>query len=183
MEEELVVPVRLDTDQGPAKDGKVIYRLDAFGEALTLELEPDPSFLAKSFSLQYVGKPKSAGEDSAEPITNLADCFYSGSVNGDPSSSAALSLCAGIRGAFYHRGEEYFIQPSNHTLTMASSNTMVLHLLSKRSRVKAKCGVTDISQQQLDSEEPQSRQPMTLPGKRQILYSCICLENTFNSKA
>lgn len=163
MEEELVVPVRVDSDQGPAKDGKVIYRLDAFGEALTLELEPDPSFLAKGFSLQYVGKPKSAGEDSAEPMTDLADCFYSGSVNGDPSSSAALSLCAGIRGAFYHRGEEYFIQPSNHTLTMASSGTMVLHLVSKRSRGKAKCGVTDISQQQqLESEE--SRQPMTLPG-------------------
>ncbi|XP_075053228.1 A disintegrin and metalloproteinase with thrombospondin motifs 1 [Mixophyes fleayi] len=169
MEEELVAPVRVEVNaqQGPSDNGKVVYRLDAFGEALTLELEPDPSFLAQDFSLQYVGRPKSNGEEVADTLANLADCFYSGTVNGDPSSSAALSLCAGIRGAFYHRGEEYFIQPSNHTLTVASGNPsspLVLHLVSKRSRAKAKCGVTDMSPEQLDSELPQSPQTMTPPG-------------------
>lgn len=156
MEEELVVPVKLEADanQGaPDDDGKVLYRLDAFGQALTLELEPDRSFLAKGFSLQYVGRPKIVGEE----IGDLTGCFYSGTVNGDRSSSAALSLCSGIRGAFFYKGEEYFIQPSNHTVTPASPNPatpLVLHLLSKRSRAKAKCGVTDSTPQELASEEP-----------------------------
>ncbi|XP_073473189.1 A disintegrin and metalloproteinase with thrombospondin motifs 1 [Aquarana catesbeiana] len=155
MEEELVAPVRLE---GAPEGGKVLYRLDVFGKALTLELEADPSFLAKDFSLQYVGRPNiPTGEEIPEATGNLADCFYSGTVNGEPASSAALSLCSGIRGAFYYRGEEYFIQPSNHTITPASpkpDTPLLLHLVSKRSRAKAKCGVTDGTPQQMDSEEP-----------------------------
>ncbi|XP_075450046.1 A disintegrin and metalloproteinase with thrombospondin motifs 1 [Ascaphus truei] len=174
MEEELVVPVRLAAGaaQGTSGTGEVVYRLDTFGERLTLELEPDSSFLAPDFSLQYVGNPKTHGGEAAaaaEPAhpSNLATCFYSGTVNGEPSSSAALSLCGGIRGAFYHRGEEYSIQPSNHTLTVAesgSSSPLVLHLIRKRSRAKAKCGVTEPSLQQMLPSEPRSEKTMTPPG-------------------
>ncbi|XP_053312790.1 A disintegrin and metalloproteinase with thrombospondin motifs 1 [Spea bombifrons] len=166
MDEELVAPIRLDADQGPSEDGKVFYRLEVFGEELTLELEPDPSFLAPDFKLQYVGRPKESAEEDQEVVTDLSKCFYSGTVNGDPSSSAALSLCAGIRGAFYHRGQEYLIQPSNHTLTVAassSSNPLVLHLIRRRSRAKPKCGVTDTPTQKTESES-QPKKTIPPPG-------------------
>uniref|UniRef100_A0A8C4VIP2 ADAM metallopeptidase with thrombospondin type 1 motif 1 n=1 Tax=Gopherus evgoodei TaxID=1825980 RepID=A0A8C4VIP2_9SAUR len=109
-EQELIVPVRLDSAAEPA--AKRLYRLDAFGKRLSLELEPDSSFLAPDFRLQYLGSP------------DLARCFYSGTVNRDPSSAAALSLCAGLRGAFYLQGEEYFIQPAN-------ASQQQLHLLRR----------------------------------------------------
>lgn len=175
MEEELVAPVRLEADarEGAPGDGKVLYRLDAFGQTLTLELEPDPSFLARDFSLQYVGRPKIAAEDIAGATGNLADCFYSGTVNGDRASSAALSLCAGIRGAFFYKGEEYFIQPSNHTMTPASPSPrtpLLLHLVSKRSHAKAKCGVTDSTPQQMASEPSEIFSP---PGTAPLTPDCI----------
>lgn len=162
LEEELVAPVRLES---PEEHGKVRYRLDAFGLALTLELEHDPSFLARDFSLQYVGRPRFTKEEVADAAGHLADCFYSGSVNGEETSSAALSLCAGMRGAFFYRGEEYFIQPSNHSLSAdppGAGNPLPFHLLSKKSRAKAKCGVTDANPQPLAPEKP--RHTRTAPG-------------------
>ncbi|KAJ1119609.1 hypothetical protein NDU88_007794 [Pleurodeles waltl] len=151
MEEELVSPVlvSLDESQGgtpPPEPMKTVYRLDAFGKQLTLELEPDRSFLAPGFTLQYVGSPS---EEEAGQAGDLANCFYSGTVNGDPSSSAALSLCGGLRGAFNLQGAEFFIQPSNHSLAVGEglgpSAPNMLHLVRRRvpgSR-GPKCGVID----------------------------------------
>ncbi|XP_074853412.1 A disintegrin and metalloproteinase with thrombospondin motifs 1 [Carettochelys insculpta] len=135
-EQELVVPVRLE----PAAEAaaKRLYRLDAFGKRLRLELEPDSSFLAPDFRLQYVG----SRPPGASPGSDLARCFYSGTVNRDPNSAAALSLCEGLRGAFYAQGDEYFIQPAN----ASNHQRQQLHLLRRRPRSSgAKCGVTEQS--------------------------------------
>uniref|UniRef100_A0A8C5X320 ADAM metallopeptidase with thrombospondin type 1 motif 1 n=1 Tax=Malurus cyaneus samueli TaxID=2593467 RepID=A0A8C5X320_9PASS len=61
------------------------------------------------FTLQYLGGPPPPPDD------DLSRCFYSGTVNRDPSSAAALSLCAGLRGAFSLRGAQYLIQPAPGT--------------------------------------------------------------------
>lgn len=87
-------------------------RLDAFGQQLSLELQPDRGFLAPGFTLQTMGRKPGLNAPGADPVGDLAHCFYSGTVNHDPSSAAALSLCEGVRGAFYLKGEEYFIQPA-----------------------------------------------------------------------
>lgn len=89
-----------------------VYRLDVFGERIILKLEPDHTFLAPGFVFHIVG-----GENEALPTPEPDQgCFYSGKSNqDDPSSAAALNLCHGLRGGFYHEGREYFIQPLNES--------------------------------------------------------------------
>ncbi|KAJ7320499.1 hypothetical protein JRQ81_020010 [Phrynocephalus forsythii] len=168
-EEALVLPVRLDPTSGqrrpPArKAGARLYSLGAFGEHLRLELQPDSGFLAPALTLQYVGnRPEDEQRDdegaSERPVgAALVKCFYSGTVNGDPGSAAALSLCGGLRGAFYLRGAEYLIQPANVSRPREGGGggeeekeRLQLHVLRRRRRRSgarspgggAKCGVTD----------------------------------------
>lgn len=131
-EEELVVPVKVDSQRAADEQ---FYRLDAFGERFSLELKPDDSFLAPALTFQYVGsRPRGRREEEEAAHqtlgANLASCFYSGTVNGDPASAAALSLCGGIRGAFYLRGSEYLIQPANVSQAAGGEQSQ-LHLLSR----------------------------------------------------
>lgn len=148
-DEELVLPV-VERDPGHRN---MRLRLDAFGRQLSLQLQQDRDFLAPGFTFQTVGRRLGPHAPSPDPDSDLAHCFYSGAVNGDPSSAAALSLCEGVRGAFYLQGEEYFIQPApaaSVRLTPAaageeSPTRPQFHLLRRRRRGDggAKCGVMD----------------------------------------
>ncbi|XP_004429583.1 PREDICTED: A disintegrin and metalloproteinase with thrombospondin motifs 1 [Ceratotherium simum simum] len=149
-DEELVLPA---LERAPGHRTTRL-RLDAFGRELLLELQPDRGFLAPGFTLQTVGRRPGPDAPSPDPAGDLAHCFYSGTVNGDPSSAAALSLCEGVRGAFYLEGEEYFIQPAPaaatvHLVPAAAGGEPPaqpqVHLLRRRRRGGggAKCGVMD----------------------------------------
>lgn len=150
-DEELVLPA---LERAEAQETTRL-RLDAFGQRLHLKLQPDRGFLAPGFTLQTVGRKPGPEAQSLDPAGDLAHCFYSGTVNGDPSSAAALSLCEGVRGAFYLQGEEFFIQPAPAAATerlapaTAEEEPTVqrpqFHLLRRRRRGGggAKCGVTD----------------------------------------
>lgn len=148
-EEELVLPT---LERAPAP-GTTRLRLDAFGRQLHLELQLDRGFLAPGFTLQTLGRRPGPAESDPDLAGDLAHCFYSGTVNGDPSSAAALSLCKGVRGAFYLQGEEYFIQPAPAAATVRLAATAEgespeppqLHLLRRKRRGGggAKCGVVD----------------------------------------
>ena len=153
-DEELVLPA-LERDPGLRT---AHLRLDAFGRQLSLELHLDRGFLAPGFTLQTVGRRPEPDVQRSDPVGDLAHCFYSGTVNGDPSSAAALSLCDGVRGAFYLQGEEYFIQPAPAAATLSLAPAAAaaaageqqqarqqFHLLRRRRRGDggAKCGVLD----------------------------------------
>lgn len=151
-DEELVLPA-LDRAQPPETTR---LNLDAFGRRLHLELQPDRGFLAPGFTLQTVGRRPTPEAPGLDPAGDLAHCFYSGTVNGDPSSAAALSLCEGVRGAFYLQGEEYIIQPASAAGTEHLSPSAAaagekspaqpqFHLLRRRRRGGGgvKCGVVD----------------------------------------
>ncbi|XP_037335320.2 A disintegrin and metalloproteinase with thrombospondin motifs 15-like [Pungitius pungitius] len=76
----------------PARVGHHMFRLSAFKQVFHLHLAPDSSFLA------------------LRAAADLRECFFSGTVNADPDSFAALSLCKGLQGGFSYDGMEYFIR-------------------------------------------------------------------------
>ncbi|XP_029771514.1 A disintegrin and metalloproteinase with thrombospondin motifs 8 [Suricata suricatta] len=99
---ELVEPTRL-----PGSGGELAFHLSAFGKGFVLRLAPDASFLAPNFKIEHLGGSGGAVGGERE----LRDCFFSGTVNGEPESLAAVSLCGGLSGSFLLDGEEFTIQP------------------------------------------------------------------------
>lgn len=161
-EQGTVVPVRLDptarsesetepwrtlSAEESEKEAEMrVYRLDVFGMQLVLRLEPDQTFLAPGFVFHIVGTPVS--EPTPKPNSGAEPgCFYSGTVNGDERSAAALNLCHGLRGGFYFKGEEYFIQPLNSTDFLDTDEDV--HTIRRRGRAASaeestsKCGVNE----------------------------------------
>lgn len=95
VEQDTFTPVRVDPGeyehQRRVDAQQVLLKLSAFREDFYLDLEPDSSFVV----------PESGAD--------VAHCFYSGRVNSDEDSFAALSLCGGLRGGFSVGGMEYFV--------------------------------------------------------------------------
>ncbi|KAI4529958.1 hypothetical protein MG293_019814 [Ovis ammon polii] len=98
----LVVPKRLQSIAG-----EVALHLSAFGRDLELRLEPDDSFLAPEFKIARLGGSSGAAGSERE----LRGCIFSGTVNRDPASLAAVSLCRGLSGTFLLEGQEFTIKP------------------------------------------------------------------------
>uniref|UniRef100_A0A8D0G4Y4 ADAM metallopeptidase with thrombospondin type 1 motif 15 n=1 Tax=Sphenodon punctatus TaxID=8508 RepID=A0A8D0G4Y4_SPHPU len=155
VETEVVTPIRLDPDlngrqyfkggpEEPRQQG-VIFQITAFQEDFYLNLTPDWQFLAPAFATHYLGaSPNAAARDGGD----LRHCFYSGDVNSDRESFAALSLCGGLKGAFGYRGAEYLISPfKNDTGDRALRNSQGEHLLQRRTAPSqagdptSRCGV------------------------------------------
>ncbi|KAL4636310.1 A disintegrin and metalloproteinase with thrombospondin motifs 1-like [Arapaima gigas] len=143
-QEDTVVPVRIDQEPvGRDAAQKRTYQLDVFGKRMVLELEPDHTFLAPGFVFQTVGEREGRGSDGSD----APRCFYSGSVDGEPSSAAAVNVCRGLRGGFYVHGEEFFVEPRNDTHATASDRSP--HTVRRRSRTaraqesSSKCGVNE----------------------------------------
>uniref|UniRef100_A0A670YPS4 ADAM metallopeptidase with thrombospondin type 1 motif 8 n=1 Tax=Pseudonaja textilis TaxID=8673 RepID=A0A670YPS4_PSETE len=100
----------------------VSFSITAFGKVLLLQLEPDASFLAPGLKIQHVGRKEPVGQ-----------CFYSGTVNSQPNSLVAVSLCEGIHGSFFVDGDKYVIQPQNRG---SRDPLMQVHQLQRRSSSK-----------------------------------------------
>uniref|UniRef100_A0A8C2YU96 ADAM metallopeptidase with thrombospondin type 1 motif 8 n=1 Tax=Chinchilla lanigera TaxID=34839 RepID=A0A8C2YU96_CHILA len=86
---------------------ELAIHLSAFGQGFELRLAPDASFLAPELKIERLGG--SGGAARAE--RGLRGCFFSGTVNREPASLAAVSLCRGLRGSFLVGGEEFTVQP------------------------------------------------------------------------
>ncbi|XP_027733367.1 A disintegrin and metalloproteinase with thrombospondin motifs 8 [Vombatus ursinus] len=99
---EVVVPTRL-----LGSEGEIALHLFAFGKAFLLRLAPDASFLAPEFKIEHLGG--AGGPVRGEE--GLRSCFYSGTVNGQPESLVAVSLCGGLSGSFLLDGEEFTVLP------------------------------------------------------------------------
>ncbi|XP_053125818.1 A disintegrin and metalloproteinase with thrombospondin motifs 8 [Hemicordylus capensis] len=121
-----VVPVWTAAPLGG--EGQVAFSITAFGETYALQLVPDASFLAPGLKIQHVGRKEPSGF-LAEEDPGLRRCFYSGTVNEEPDSLVAVSLCQGIHGSFLVDGEKYVIQPRGHR---GGDPLLQVHQLQKR---------------------------------------------------
>lgn len=137
---EVVVPIRRDPDingrhyyrRGTEDSGDqgLIFQITAFQQDFYLHLTPDAQFLAPAFATEYLGVPLQRLTGSS---LDLRRCFYSGYVNAEPDSFAAVSLCGGLRGAFGYRGAEYVISPlPNASAPAAQRHSQGAHLLQRR---------------------------------------------------
>lgn len=109
-----------------AGGGRVVFKLRAFARDLYLHLTPDSGFIAPPESRATAG---------------LRECFYSGDVNSDPDSFAALSLCGGLSGGFSYDGMEYFINPSgSERAAPGDPAERRTHVIRRRGRVDAHPG-------------------------------------------
>ncbi|XP_051895767.1 A disintegrin and metalloproteinase with thrombospondin motifs 15-like [Pristis pectinata] len=142
MERQFVSPVRLDfvnTGRSENANGQSVgFKIEAFDQEFFLNLVPDSSFLAPGFTVQSVGASPTVAWG-----TNVNHCFYSGLVNAEPESYAALSLCNGMRGAFASSGSEYLIQPVKNE--SGSDATHVIHRRSVSTPLgngTSRCGVS-----------------------------------------
>lgn len=159
MESEICFPVSLDThnhdrrnfdNDVDANHGKHIIKIQAFEQEFVIDLHQDSNFIAPSISNHDL-----FWLSDTDVTSDLSRCFYSGYVNSDRYSYAALSLCKGFQGAFGFRGWEYFISPMQNDTRGAES----AHILRRRTsdptvNSTSRCAVdSDVSVQVLQSLE------------------------------
>lgn len=151
MQSQLCEPVRVDNHdyannnfvgaEMSALPEKVSFQISAFAQDFVLDLHADSSFIAPTLS--------SLGMPFASERADLRGCFYAGTVNSDPLSYAALSLCDGLRGAFGYNGWEYFVNPvsADSAPSGAHRSAESAHLLRRRANTElggngtTRCGV------------------------------------------
>lgn len=160
MEVELCYPIEMDDRNRDRKNfqndvenlhGKHVLKIRAFQQELELDLHQDFSFIAPSIAEQ----DKFWSQDS-DDTADLSRCFYSGYVNSDRDSYAALSLCKGLRGAFGSQGWEYFISPLQNNTRSTESAHIIRRRTSDNLKLNStsRCAVdSDISLQTAKSLE------------------------------
>lgn len=151
-ESEDIVPVRINGRSSgrfwKRSERQPRFTLRAFGKDMTLNLIPDTSFIAPSFSIQRirardVGALRAApGAQTLAELKNLMNqtqesegqlrsCLYSGNVDQDPHSVVSVSLCSGIFGSFITEGKEYTIEPKLRG-RLGPDSAEELHVIKRR---------------------------------------------------
>lgn len=148
MEVDFCIPVRVDHQKHERNleqinEKHAVFRLSAFKEELYLHLTQDSSFLAPGNLLPESGSSVSNSSAAAD----FRECFYSGDVNADPDSFAAVSLCKGLQGGFSYNGMEYFISQTGNEDASAQGNSWDrTHVIRRRAvrsggNFTSRCGV------------------------------------------
>lgn len=154
MESEICFPTVLDDNDVKDLDndvnileGKHVIKIRAFQQELMINLNQDSHFIGpSSIDASWLPNTKSRAD--------LSRCFYSGYVNDDPYSYAALSICKGLHGAFDFQGWEYFINPARNDTKSAEEAHIIQRRTSNnlRNSSASRCAVkSDLSHQEVQS--------------------------------
>ncbi|XP_066590076.1 A disintegrin and metalloproteinase with thrombospondin motifs 9-like isoform X2 [Prorops nasuta] len=131
------------------------YEFTAFGRRFRLRLAQDSSFVSPDVKITSMTKNSTMREHPGHQL----GCFYSGYVDGDPSSTVTVSLCHGMTGHMRTSSGNYFIKPTEHWYyDKDSPGSTVKHAISRIISVsldprndvtdrqeKTHCGVIDYS--------------------------------------
>ena len=189
MEVDFCIPVRVDHQKHEkhlyrraehANDRQIVFRLSAFKQDFYLHLTSDSSFLAPGSS--------TASNSSAD----LRECFYSGDVNADTDSFAALSLCKGLHGGFSYNGMEYFISQSRTEDAAAASGFGNpfdrTHVIRRRRRAAhsggnftSRCGVTPDANVSFSLEKYKHMSELEIDGLTETVLKTLGRSKRFAS--
>ncbi|XP_043945893.1 A disintegrin and metalloproteinase with thrombospondin motifs 4 [Protopterus annectens] len=136
-DEEVIIPEQLTLDYQPVdsfNEGilqkRAVYRLQAFGKEMILDLQRDQSFMSENLIVQYLG----SFQADADSETSWTECYYTGTVNADPESVVACSLCGpGLHGVIRYQGEEMHIQPLKED---QDNSVAVPHIVRRKAPLK-----------------------------------------------
>ncbi|XP_043267299.1 A disintegrin and metalloproteinase with thrombospondin motifs 9 isoform X2 [Venturia canescens] len=86
------------------------YEFTAFGRIFRLRLAHDSSFISPDVKITHV----KINETIRDHPNHQLGCFYSGYVDGDPTSDVSVSLCDGMTGHVRTSNGSYIINPTKH---------------------------------------------------------------------
>ncbi|XP_011881326.1 PREDICTED: A disintegrin and metalloproteinase with thrombospondin motifs 9 isoform X3 [Vollenhovia emeryi] len=86
------------------------YEFTAFGRRFRLRLAHDASFVSPDIKVTHMSENTTRREHAGHHV----GCYYTGSVDGDPSSAVSVSLCHGMTGHMKTSMGSYFIKPTEH---------------------------------------------------------------------
>ncbi|XP_019717205.1 A disintegrin and metalloproteinase with thrombospondin motifs 15 [Hippocampus comes] len=161
---------------------QVTFRINAFKQVFYLHLQPDFNFLGPGSLNSF--------ESNASTAADLRKCFYSGNVNSQPDSFAALSLCKGLNGGFYENGVEYFIslargEDGSSETGDSSSKAHVIHRRSRSAPLlgnfTSKCGVTRDSNFNTSLEKYKYLSEMEIGGSSETVLERLGRSKRFTS--
>lgn len=138
-------------DYNMDSDRHLSFRLQMFGEELTLNLEKDPSFFSKDLTVQYLGRLKPV----VDSLTERGN-YFTGTINSDPESIVAINFDGtSLIGVLQYRGTEYHIQPLRGGTPNQAGETEA-HVVRKKMSDKGDgpmCGVGAQAPEGAPSEE------------------------------
>ncbi|XP_051525814.1 disintegrin and metalloproteinase domain-containing protein 9 isoform X1 [Myxocyprinus asiaticus] len=132
---EVTVPIRISRqrrDQGSAD--KVSYIIQAEGKEHVVILERNELLLPEDFTVYSYAKD---GSLVTERPNMTGHCHYRGYIEDVEGSSAALSLCSGLRGVIHTEGTSFGIEP----LEGSSSNEHLVYRLKNVKTEPLTCGM------------------------------------------
>lgn len=106
-------------------DPHIQYEFTAFGKLFRLRLAQDSSFVSPDIKVTHVFENSTRRERPGHQL----GCFYSGSVDGDPTSVVSVSLCHGMTGHMKTFNGSYFIKPVEHWLDDSSIGSPLEHAI------------------------------------------------------
>lgn len=196
MEVDFCIPVRVDHQKHEKhvhrraeqmNERQIVFRLSAFKQEFYLHLTPDSSFLAPDSLPPESGSSAS----NASATADLRECFYSGDVNADADSFAALSLCKGLQGGFSYNGMEYFISQTR-TRDAASASGYEnsfdrTHVIRRRraahsgGNFTSRCGVTPDTNFNVSLEKYKHMSELEIDGLTETVLKTLGRSKRFAS--
>lgn len=151
-------------DYNMDSDQHLSFRLQMFGEELTLHLEKDPSFFSKDLTVQYLGRLRLEVDTPTERGN-----YYTGTINSDPESIVAINFDGtSLIGVLQYRGTEYHIQPLRGGTPNMAGGTEA-HVVRKKmldKRDGPMCGVGAQAPEGTPSEEGKLWEKMDASPRR-----------------
>uniref|UniRef100_W5NE88 ADAM metallopeptidase domain 9a n=1 Tax=Lepisosteus oculatus TaxID=7918 RepID=W5NE88_LEPOC len=155
---EVVVPQligRHRRDLSHAASDKVSYVIHLEGRDHVVTLEKNEILLPEDFTLYTYSMDGSLITQKPEMQDH---CHYQGYVEGIPQSTAALSICSGLRGVLHTANASYGIEPLQSS---SSFQHLIYHLKDVRSEPLS-CGVQHTEPPPSDIEHAQNLDPLSM---------------------